>query len=79
VPTEVWDLLARKKLAMANGVKNAPSWLRKVVHNDQTELGPRAQELWSMFEISPSQLADVLAAGGTSSLLNSLPRRKVSA
>lgn len=76
VPPEVWDRLARKKLAMANGVNNAPSWLRKVTANDQAELGPRADELWAMFDISPSQLADVLASGGSSPLLNSLQRRE---
>jgi hypothetical protein len=78
VPDEVWTTLARKKLAIAQGVKNVPSWTRKVIENDRLELGPRADELWSMFDISPNQLADVLANGGNSPLLNSL-RRKASA
>jgi hypothetical protein len=76
VPEEVWSTLARRKLAVAKNVKNVPSWTRRVIQNDRVELGPRAEELWGMFEITPSQLADVLAAGGNSSTLNSLKRKQ---
>lgn len=76
VPDDVWTTLARKKLAIATNVKNVPSWTRKVIENDRVELGPRAQELWDRYEISPSHLADVLAAGGTSPSLNQLRLRQ---
>lgn len=48
VPDEVWTTLARKKLAIATNVKNVPSWTRKVMANDQAELGAKAQELWEI-------------------------------
>lgn len=74
-PAEVWNLLAQKKLKQAKGVNNPTRWLSKVADNDREEMGPRAQELWDRYEISTSQLVDVLAAGGTSGLLNSLTKK----
>lgn len=75
VPVEVWPALAKKKLACTQGVNNTSAWLRKVAANDRDELGPRAEEIVTMFHITVPQLVDVLAAGGSSPLLNSLPRR----
>lgn len=75
VPDEVWTTLARKKLAIAKGVNNVPAWTRRVIANDRTDLGERAQELWDRYEITTSHLADVLAAGGTSPSLNQLRKR----
>lgn len=76
VPPAVWDALARKRLAVARDVRNVPSWLAKVVKNDRAELGEKATWIYQTYEITESQLVDVLAAGGTSSLLNSLRKRK---
>lgn len=78
VPDEVWITLGRKKLAIANDVKNVPSWLKRVMANDRLELGQVAQDLWDRYEITPSHLADVLAAGGSSPSLNHL-RKKIPA
>jgi hypothetical protein len=74
-PETVWAALARKKLNGAQ-VNNPTAWCRKVAKNEQEELGDRADWLWATYEITEPQLVDVLANGGQSPLLNSLPKRK---
>lgn len=75
VPDSVWETMAKKKLRTAPDVKNVQAWCAKVARNDRDELGPRAAELVAMYEISESLLVDVLLAGGSSPVLNSLTRR----
>lgn len=76
VPAAVWRDLAKKKLARATGVGNATSWCSKVSKNDRVELGERAAWLWNTYDMTVSQLVDVLAAGGSSQLLNSLRKKE---
>lgn len=65
LPADLWTTMADKKLRLAKGVTNPAAWKRKVVQNDQAdpELVGRAVQLVERFELSTSQLADVLIDG----------------
>ncbi len=75
VPAEVWDGLAKRKLGQAKGVNDTKAWCKRVIENDRLEHGERAAWIYETYDITASQLVDVLAAGGTSPLLNNLRKR----
>lgn len=75
VPAEVWSEVATKKLARAKDVGNAAAWKRKVIANERDEHGTDAAWIWDTYEITVSQLADVIVSGNRG-LLNSLPKRQ---
>lgn len=75
VPSEVWVELARKKAAASpKPVADFTRWSARVIANDRLEHGKRARELWSMYDTTPSRIADALLSGDGRSLAN-LPRR----
>lgn len=63
-PPSLWTTLADKKLALTTTkgltVNNPGPWKRKVAENARTELASRAQELTEHFDLTESQLVDVL-------------------
>lgn len=75
VPNEVWVELARKKAAASpKPVADFTKWSARVIQNDRLEHGKRARELWSMFDTTPSRIADALLSGDSRSLAHE-PRR----
>lgn len=65
LPDDLWRLVAQKQLKrQAIGqVRDPDKWLQTAAENAENRLGARAAELWAEFDISPSQLAEVLASG----------------
>jgi hypothetical protein len=70
---QVWQEIARRKLAVATNVKNAQTWKRKVIANDRDELADEAVRLVAQYpSINVSQLAGCLM--GDRQILRLLPR-----
>lgn len=79
VPDAVWQLYADRRLKAAKNVDNPNRYKAKCVENGKRELGNRALEVWDTYQITPTQLADVLAAGGSVPWLNQLQRKQPAA
>ncbi len=77
VPATVWRKIAERKATTRTGapIGDLAAWLRKTAANALEEQSDRAEWLWATFDITESQLVDVLLAGGSSPLLASLRRR----
>lgn len=76
LPPGLWKKVAEKKAkASTKPIGNLTGWLKATADNERDAHEDRAVWLWTEFQISESQLVDVILAGGSSPLLNSLPRR----
>lgn len=72
----VWTRFAEKKLAAQRPgeVRNAAKWLEVTTANARTELGPKAVDLLSRYDLNDSQLADVLLSPTAPQWLNTCRR-----
>lgn len=75
-PDDLWKKIAEKQAAASTTpISNRQAWIRKAAANARTEHADRAAWLWSTYDMTESQLVDVILAGGSSPLLNSLRKR----
>jgi hypothetical protein len=65
LPDGLWTTMAEKKLTQAQGITSPGRWKRKVAENDRSdpELIARARLLLDHYDLTTSQLADVLVLG----------------
>jgi len=79
LPDGLWKKIAEKKAQTATTpIHDRRAWLKTTAKNAETDDGDRARALVAEYDLTMSQLVDVLVAGTNPAWLGSL-RRKVSA
>jgi hypothetical protein len=76
VPEAVWQGVAKKKAQNPKvEVGNFRKWSATVIENDKRDHGEEAAWIWTTYEISESQLIDVIVSG-SKQILTTLPKRQ---
>lgn len=77
VPEGLWTAIAEKQLAATTSrVGNASAWKRKAAENARKELGDRAAVLVAHYDLTTSQLVDVLLSPSNPPWLSGLRRKE---
>lgn len=76
LPEGLWMKIAQKQAQTTSStIGDVTAWCKTAARNAKSRHQERAEWIWATYQITESQLVDVILAGGSSPLLNSLRKR----